>query len=277
MNYQVIYLSPHLDDVVFSCGGQIYRQTSAGMAVLVVTVAAGDPPAVAPSEFVQLLHERWQLTEVAEVEGKGAIATACAGRRNEDALACRILGADYVHWDFLDCIYRLHPETEEPLYQTRDDIFGDVHPADELAGQLRRQMAALPAHQQLFVPLTAGHHVDHQLTRAAAEQCFGTTNLLYYEDYPYVLDRTALDAVLDANDRGQWEPQVMKFSEAALEAKVAAVLAYESQLSSFFTDHHDVEVQIKAHARRVLEESAEAAGDTVITPAGAERIWQHSH
>jgi LmbE family N-acetylglucosaminyl deacetylase len=57
-----IYLSPHLDDVALSCGGQIFLHTTAGQSVLVVTLMAGAPDAdTAVSEFVQLLHQRWQL------------------------------------------------------------------------------------------------------------------------------------------------------------------------------------------------------------------------
>lgn len=281
--YQAIYLSPHLDDVVFSCGGQIFMHTSAGEQVLVVTVTAADPPAVPPSEFAQLLHARWQLTD-----------DAVAARRAEDQLACQILGADYLHWNFLDCIYRQHPQTGEALYATVESIFGDIHPSDELLDQLTQQMGILPPHDRLYLPLTAGHHVDHQLTRLAAERCFGSAAAVYYyEDYPYVRDEAALLATLEAGGPGNsWEPILIPLSEAALEAKVAAVLAYESQLSTFFNGVRDVEVQIKDHARRVAESppfkvkpltsNAEGVADGQIeqpdipAPVGAERVWQRN-
>ena len=43
-SYDTIFLAPHLDDVVLSCGGQIFLETEAGNSVLVVTIMAGDPP-----------------------------------------------------------------------------------------------------------------------------------------------------------------------------------------------------------------------------------------
>jgi LmbE family N-acetylglucosaminyl deacetylase len=269
--YDAIYLSPHLDDAAFSCGGQIFMQTSAGQSILVVTVTAGDLPAESTSELAQIIHDRWQLAE-----------DIVARRRAEDALACRLLGADYIHWDFSDCIYRGDPETGEPLYATGDALFGEVHPADEsFLDQLVYRMSDLPPHNRLFLPLAAGHHVDHQLTRAAGERCFGTKRVLYYEDYPYVRNEEALRAVLQTranpNHSNRWKPQAIGLNEAALEAKVAAVLAYESQLSTFFTGSPDVEHQIRAFAQKVLAESAEAATHTGDIPAGAERIWQHSH
>jgi LmbE family N-acetylglucosaminyl deacetylase len=282
--YQAIYLSPHLDDVVFSCGGQIFMQTSAGKPVLIVTIATGSPPRAAYSEFVQLLHERWGAAEATN-----PAAAVFARRRAEDVAACSLLGAEYAHWDILDCIYRLDPGKGEQLYHTRDDIFGMVHPADELLlEQLAQRIARLPAHDQLFVPLTAGNHVDHQLTRAAAERAFAADQLFYYEDYPYVRDPEALTAVLRADGNGDWKPQVITLNEAALEAKVAAVLAYESQLSSFFNDPPDVDAQINAYARQVLESGdwrsetrdwkikrLEVAGSIYNNPPGAERVWRH--
>ena len=38
-----IYLSPHLDDAVFSAGGLIYEQTQAGTPVEIWTIMCGDP------------------------------------------------------------------------------------------------------------------------------------------------------------------------------------------------------------------------------------------
>jgi LmbE family N-acetylglucosaminyl deacetylase len=283
-HYKAIYLSPHLDDVVFSCGAQIFMSTSAGEAVLIATVTAGDPPAVSSSPLVQNIHDRWQLAE-----------NAVAGRRAEDVLACQIVGADYLHWDFLDCIYRTDPATGEPLYATGAALFGDVHGADRHTfAQLTQQMAMLPTHEQLFLPLTAGNHVDHQLTRSAAEHCFGfRNNHFYYEDYPYVREAAPLAAALQsppADGETRWIPRLFPLSEASLEAKVAAVLAYDSQLSTFFSGPLDVEAQIKGYARQVWESSLAAghapavrSGQTgwhtasdqyaIGGTAAAERVW----
>ena len=169
--YDAIYLSPHLDDVTLSCGGQVYQATNAGQRVLIVTITAGDPPQTAVSGYAQSLHDRWEL-----------VTDAVAARRAEDKAANAILGADTLHWSLPDCIYRYHPTTGASLYVSDPDIFGEVNPAElPLAASLRDQIVALPAHRQLYVPLTIGHHVDHQLTRLAAEQAFPKAMLCYYE------------------------------------------------------------------------------------------------
>jgi len=39
-----IYLSPHLDDAVLSCGGIIWQQVQSGHQVEIWTICAADPP-----------------------------------------------------------------------------------------------------------------------------------------------------------------------------------------------------------------------------------------
>ncbi|MEZ4658337.1 MAG: PIG-L family deacetylase [Caldilineaceae bacterium] len=132
--YDYIYLSPHLDDAALSCGGQIYQQTAVGKSVLIVTVMAGDPNVAEFSDYIQSLHERWELA-----------ADAAAARRAEDLAACQILGADAHHLDLPDCIYRYDGQSERFLYLSDADIFGDVHEAEAgLVEALTTQLARLP-------------------------------------------------------------------------------------------------------------------------------------
>lgn len=247
--YDAIYLSPHLDDVTLSCGGQVFQQTQAGKRILVVTITAGDPPQAAVSSYAQSLHDRWEL-----------VTDAVAARRAEDYAANGILGADTLHWSLPDCIYRYHPTTGAPLYLSDPDIFGDLNPAEAaLVATLGAQIATLPAHQQLYVPLTIGHHVDHQLTRTAAEQVYPAATLCYYEDYPYAQKPNALAQVIPA-DRQGWQARVIPLSEAALQAKLAAIAAFVSQFSTFFQDQADLDRQIR----------------TFTATVGGERIWRRT-
>jgi LmbE family N-acetylglucosaminyl deacetylase len=195
-HYHSIYLSPHLDDATLSCGGQIFQQTAAGYRVLIVTITAGDPPVATLSAYARSLQERWALA-----------SNAVAARRAEDYAANAILGADTLHWAVPDCIYRLDPSQQTPFYESDADIFGDVHPQEAyLVAQLAAQIRALPPCDQLYAPLTIGHHVDHLLTRAAAEAT-ATPALVYYEDYPYAQKPGAIEQVLAAGS-ARWQSQV---------------------------------------------------------------------
>ncbi len=120
-----------------------------------------------------------------------------------------------------------------------DDIFGAIAPAEmELLDTLVSRMQTLPAHRRIAVPLTVGNHVDHQLVRLAAERCFGTAALDYYEDYPYAQDDGAVAATIAAG--GRLASGGHASCAAALETKIAAIRAYHSQLSTFFADDADL-------------------------------------
>ena len=244
--YDVIYLAPHLDDAALSCGGQIAGLTRTGKRVLVVTVMAGDPPTAVENDYIRSLHARWELER-----------DAAAQRRAEDSAACAILGADYLHWAIPDCIYRLDPADGRPMYISDDDIFGDVHPAEQpLVSEIAGMLAKLPAHEQCYAPLTVGHHVDHLLVAQAARLAFDD-DLRFYEDYPYAQQPGKLEAVIGETATG-WQPRVIALTAADLAAKIEAILAFRSQLSTFFTDRADLERQVQDYAAQV----------------GGERVWR---
>lgn len=246
--YDTIYLSPHLDDAALSCGGQIYRQTSVGQSVLVVTIMAGDPVTHPLSDFARSLHQRWHLSNVAEV---------VQARREEDAAACRILGAAFQHWVVPDCIYRLHPGSGERLYEDADAIFGPVDETEySLIQTLSEWFKELPAHGRAVAPLTLGHHVDHQIVRRAAEIWRGH-DLWYYEDYPYAQWPGARQQLIA--DESAWQSQLVLLDGDALEARVRAIGAFQSQVSSFFQDEADLRQQVLTYAAQV----------------GGERLWRY--
>jgi hypothetical protein len=205
---------------------------------------AGDPPQ-AVSDYAQSLHNRWEL-----------LVDASAARRAEDLDACRILVAEALHMTVPDCIYRVDPATGAPLYLSDDDIFGDVHPAEEyLIEEIAAFLAALPPAERIYAPLTIGHHVDHLLVRAAAERIFGD-DLRYYEDYPYAQESAKRKRAISAEPR-PLIPTVIPVSEEARQAKIKAILAYQSQLSTFWTDNADLKRQVFGY----------------INTVGGERVW----
>jgi LmbE family N-acetylglucosaminyl deacetylase len=241
--YKAIYLSPHLDDAALSCGGQIYQETANRAPILIVTLMAGEPSADVPlSEFAQELHQRWELAR-----------NAVQVRRAEDVVACQILKADYLHWSVPDCVYRSDPADGEPCYPTWESVITTMHPADEVVVEwLTHYLRQLPAADQIYAPLTAGNHVDHRLTRLAAERVFGD-RLIYYEDYPYAAEERAVTAVLTpAPDH--WQPTIITLSATAVQTKIDAIWAYVSQRSTFFATREDLEAKIKSYTDQVSGE-----------------------
>jgi LmbE family N-acetylglucosaminyl deacetylase len=254
-DFDHIYLSPHLDDAVLSCGGRIGQQAAAGGRVLVVTLCAGDVPPGPLSDFAQSLHDRWELPR-----------TAPEMRREEDRAALAALGAEALHWPLPDCIYRRANAADggEALYTSEESLFGPLHPLEWwLSGDVAEELAeAIPLQleTEVYVPIGIGSHVDHQLVWRVADDWVGAhARVLYYEDYPYSEDPDEVTKWVEG--RG-WSPQLAWLSEADLERKAQAIACYRSQLSTFWPD----EVAMRAALR---EHTAQAGGEGRL----AERVW----
>lgn len=230
-----IFLSPHLDDAVLSCGGLIAERVSIGDSVEIWTVCAGDPPNTSFSPFASQLHERW-----------GAGIDAMDIRRREDVSACRILGAVHRHFSIPDCIYRRDPLTGDPLIRVNDDLFQPLPESQaSLVKELRQVLQKnLPPNCNLVAPMTLGGHIDHQMVRQAAEGL--GRDLWFYEDYPYAVQEIGGDAaVLSALS----QVYSQSISPAGLRAWQNAVAEYKSQISTFWDSTSEMETAIQAYWR----------------------------
>lgn len=231
-----IYLSPHLDDAVYSCGGLIWEQVHTGETVEIWTICAGDPPPTPFSDFVIAIHRRW-----------GTGDHSMSARRREDIAACQLLGAKPVHFDIPDCIYRRNPLTGEPIIQYEEDLWQPTLPVEyPLLEQIRRQIQSrLPAGAKLVSPLGMGGHMDHHLVRTALERI--GQPLYYYADYPYAADE---NVKIEDWLCGASTPMNQTISQAALEAWQEAVAAYQSQISTFWGGISELRSALEAYLRK---------------------------
>ncbi|MBN1136578.1 MAG: PIG-L family deacetylase [Anaerolineae bacterium] len=228
-----IYLSPHLDDAVLSCGGAIHRHTAAGEPVLVLTFFAGEASAHgatgALSSFALLQHHYW-----------GDPPCPMALRRAEDVAALSLLQADWYHAGYLDAVYRADASGRW-LYTDLETLLGQVQPGDPMVlaqTDLIAQVLGFARHAVdpvIYAPLAVGRHVDHQIVHAAARQLASRgCRVAFYEDYPYADQPGASEAALTASGAKDWRLEVIHLSPADVAAQVSAVDYYRSQLGILF-------------------------------------------
>ncbi len=223
-----IYLAPHLDDGVLSCGGAIHHQVAAGELVLVITLFAGDPPA----------DRRLSAFAQDQPAHRTGTPQPVALRRAEDLAALALLGAKARHLAFLDAIYRGGPGGVW-LYDDLARLLGEAQPGDPVTPEALAEAVAacLPGDGPLtlYAPLAIGRHVDHLLVHQAARLLseWGHS-LAFYEDYPYAETPGALAAALAAAGAEDWPVEIVALSPADLSAKVQALGYYHSQLAVLF-------------------------------------------
>lgn len=241
-----LYISPHLDDVVFSCGGLIVRQISGGDIVTVLTLFAGDPPGVSLSPFAQELHLRW-----------GVGPRAVAERRKEDLLACGYLGATAVHCDFPEAIYRQN-KVRGWVYPSEEAIFCAPDESETgLAAHLVNVIQpALKEAVNLYAPLGLGGHVDHILCRRAVSEL--NVDVWYYADFPYANRQEAMPPSLA---RPAGDMLLVDLHPEELDQWVHAIAEYRTQLSTFWKDFSSLRTEIHHY-------HDQNQGIGIIAPAG---------
>lgn len=239
--YEHVYISPHLDDAVFSCGGALARHVASGGRALVVTLCTAVPPPDGPfSNLAHEFHGEWGLSPE-------EVVTA---RLREDQVAMARLGVDYVYIGMMDALYR-HPEA----YNSRASIFGTPAADDPLHRPLAQFLAMLRERMpdaMFYVPLGAGKHVDHQITFMAALNALGE-GVAFYEEIPYVLQPDVLQQRLNELD-APFVASIINIDHG-LVRKIRAAAAYESQLDVLFGGPAAMEQLLHDYAEDVRPEA----------------------
>ena len=240
--YHHIYLSPHPDDAVLSCGGTIARQVAAGQPVLVVNLFVAIPDYSGLSPWARVEHSV-----------RGSLPDLLETRLAEDRAVLEGLGASIQYLHYLDCIYRRHDG--QVLYDSVKAIFGEVAPVEQgIVPQLAADLSGICAYHPtatVYAPVGVGHHVDHQLTRAAALHLIeGGYDVCFYEEYPYVEMEGAVETALSELSGWDWRPYTR---EIEVEGKIQAIAGYVTEMDILFGGEEAMAQRVRAYAARVSQ------------------------
>jgi LmbE family N-acetylglucosaminyl deacetylase len=244
-----LLLSPHLDDIAFSCGGTAKQLADAGWRTVLCIVFTRSVPD--PRGFALAC----QLDK-----GLGPEVDYMALRRAEDADAARHLGAETLWLDLLEAPHR--------GYGSAPALFGPFVPEDEIQPELEAALEPLlvAGHDLLFAPQAIGGHVDHRRVRDAAAKAAPAARTVWYRDAPYAIRHP------DARPGHDVPPEApVAIDKAALAAKLAACAAYASQLGFQFGGEAAMRESL---ARFALAEArrlglGEGLAEAVMAPPGS--------
>lgn len=156
MKYDEIYIAPHLDDAVFSCGGKILMQVNRGKNVMVLSIFTGG--------------DRARIQEEKSAAETGGFASHCMG--------------------FLDAPFRsMH-------YKFFLTLFGKISKKDKnIIDEVRKRLTTFLSgleYDKCYIPLGIGEHVDHKIVYEICNEVVPSKKRLYYEDSPYCYINTLI-------------------------------------------------------------------------------------
>ncbi len=213
MTPTALFVSPHLDDVVFSCGGTLAALADRGWRTVMATVFTAT---VVPATGFALAC---QLDK-----GLAPEIDYMALRREEDRAAASILGVSDLRWLGL-------PEAPHRGYHSAPALFAEPRADDAIWTSVADLLSALVAETrpaQIFAPQGLGGHVDHRQVIRAVQQSAADVPVAWYRDTPYAIRNPAAAPFIVA-------PQAATLPiEAWLERKILAACAYDSQIGFQF-------------------------------------------
>ena len=209
---KALFVSPHLDDVVFSCGGVVAKMVERGDDVIVATVFTGS--VATPRGFALACQTD---------KGLAPEVDYMALRRAEDLEAAAELGVRSVrHLGLLEAPHR--------GYASAAALFAGVLPDDVQPLPVRELLDEI-APDVAFFPQAIGGHVDHVRVTSALLASGWKGRTRFYRDAPYVIRHFDARPALDL---GRGDDAFEALSAAHLDRKVAAASAYTTQLGFQF-------------------------------------------
>jgi LmbE family N-acetylglucosaminyl deacetylase len=212
-----LFVSPHLDDAAFSCGGAMALLAEKGWYTVLATVFTRSMPD--PTGFA---------LECQLDKGLSAEVDYMALRREEDRLFAERAGVGAVAW--LDL-----PEAPHRGYDSSSALFSGLLTGDDVWRRISEHLVRFletwkPA--VVFVPQALGAHADHiQVVRAVSSVLDPPGNVVWYRDTPYAArDPLVRASPLLPDDLAEMSVDV-SFS---LETKLYACAAYATQLGFQF-------------------------------------------
>lgn len=247
-----LLLSPHLDDVAFSCAGTMLRLMASGWGAHLCTVFTATVPN--PQGFAL----RCQTDK-----GLAPDADYMALRRAEDEAFAAIMGVrDARHWPFAEAPHR--------GYESAPALFAGAHAGDDIWRPIADALRALAAElnpDAVFAPQGLGGHVDHgQVIRAVA--CAGLApRTLWYRDTPYAI--RAPDARPSTLLPTGLEERAVMLSEGDLVRKIIGAQAYGTQIGFQFGRPAETARKLRAfHALEAARAGLGGYAERLLGPPG---------
>lgn len=184
------FISPHLDDAIFSAGALMTALANHTKIVVITifTEAGKDRPTLSAKKFLE------------QCGYKNAPALFAA-RRKEDEASLRKLNSTPVHLGFSDALWRkkretflgqILPEIDHSYPTYRWHVIKGIISQDDkpMINEIKQKLQSIISEKDAFIfcPTGIGNHVDHVITSKICKDIF--PNVIYWSDFPYNTHQT---------------------------------------------------------------------------------------
>jgi LmbE family N-acetylglucosaminyl deacetylase len=221
-----IFISPHNDDAVLSCGG-LLTQLAGKTHITVVNVftsAHAKPYTLSAQQFLK-------------ASGYSDAVTLYNVRKKEDKKVLSPLLVSVIDLGLEDALFRKKkqptflgkylPEVDHIYPTYRWHILKGISKDDNAVSVLKNKLQQFKNKKNLiFAPYGIGNHVDHLIARKVCNKLFD--NILFYSDYPYNVRN-------NSNEYGSRIGKIYTFQPDMLK-KEKLIKGYGTQFSGLFPD-----------------------------------------
>lgn len=244
-----VFISPHLDDAAFSCGGTLIALRERGWNVVLCTMFTASMP-----------HPQGFALACQLDKGLPPNVDYMALRRVEDHNFARIAGIDQV-------LHRPYPEAPHRGYHSAPELFAGVQPNDHIwqpiADDLRQLLRAINP-DLLFAPQGLGNHVDHLHVIRAVLTLDLHPKTCWYRDTPYAMRQPDAPPapLLPSGLR-----EIGIAIEHTLARKIAGCAAYTTQLGFQFGGARSLHEKLSAfHDAEAARLGIAVAAEALLVP-----------
>ena len=235
-----IFISPHFDDAVLSCGGLMSKLSKKNTQLLSITVFTSEPAdKKSLSTIAKSFHDAWDSGE-----------NPYTIRKKEEKKVLDKLNSSYKWLEKLDVIYRfadvkikdgiLNPG----ISPEEDPIFSEIF--DEILEIIKASPDCY-----IFAPLGIGNHPDHLVVNLAIrsiKNLHPELNLFFYEDFPYAITGDPKKKLAEYG----YKPRSKSIDICdSLQNRVELIKIYESQLDNVFEGSKNIDEIIRDYTERV--------------------------
>lgn len=251
-----LFVSPHLDDAAFSCGGALIELRRSSWRTILCTVFTRS--VLNPAGFALACQTDKGLS--AEIDYMKL-------RRAEDLEFARIADtSETLHLNFLEAPHR--------GYNSAAELFAGIKTGDHIWQDLALEFEKIVAERKpdlIFAPQGIGNHVDHLQTIKALTANRFAAPIAWYRDTPYVIRNPNAQPsdLLPAS----LKVQTVAISAGALEQKIAGCAAYQTQINFQFGGAQKLAESLREFHRAEAEQSGLEIEFAEVFLTNADKLW----